>query len=317
MTTPYIPPRPATVRGQEDPNGGGSAAIQPKLRLPSNVDSEQRKFLEDLAKRPPVRDRELLTIRDHFEGGPPAIGGKYFAKPPRMSQELWDQNRQLLTHVNLVRPSVRCWCSAVYSGEIVRRVANNPYQPVIEPWVASVDYAQAVYDWNENATVYGTSVAVPVFDQDTGEMSVWLPDPVYTHIVTDPRDVRRIAAVAEIMPQRIQFVTTWGEGVMARDYADFVPRDFGVLPVVVAYGIDRRHRGEVYGLSLVRDAVTWSIRATSVAYNVSLLQKQQTRSILLRIGDLERLSALQSGQPVAQATDGGSMDLPEGFSPSS
>lgn len=284
-----------------------------ELRVPAGVPAALYDTVKDLINKcKSPRDPELVRIRDHYEGGDRAISGAYCQRPPNMNTKLWDINRQLLTHVNLCRPSARCWTAAVYSGEVSRKIISNPYA-LIRDWVGSELYGQLIYDWIENAVVYGTSVVVPLYDEVNDDLDAWLPDPVYTHIITDPLDCRRITCVAECKPDRIQWIATWGEGVITKDASMFVQRDFGWLPVAVAYGIDRRSRGEIYGLSLIRDAVAWSIRCTAVAYNISLLQKQQTKSILTRIGDLDRLGQMQQTVPTVASTDGGSMDLPEGF----
>ena len=300
--------REATVRIPIQIGGSGG-----KLKAPAGMAGWDLQLFEEAVKLQGPRDKELQKIRDHFEGGDAAISQTYFPKPPRMNDALWAENRRLLTHVNLVRPIARCWTGSVYSGTTVRKVVENPHADIVRAWVASEAYRQAVVDWNENAIVYGTSVAVPRWDEEEGEIRTWLPDPVYTWLVCDALDVRKVVAVIERKPGRVQAVTLSGDWVVTPDYGEYVPRDYGWLPVAVGYGIDRRSRGERYGLSRVRDAVDWSIRETAFAFNVSLMQKQQTRSLLKRIGNIELLDQLQTNMPGAGNADGSVMDLPEGF----
>lgn len=288
-----------------------------ETNLPRGLDAYHTDLLKKLLKLPYTRS-DLARIRHHYEGGKDAISSRYFPKPPRMTDTLWSQNKLLLSHVNLVRPSVRCWTSAVYGGESSRRVISNPVADVISPWLSSQDYYETVTGWIDDAVTYGTAVLVPIYNVATGELYVWSPDPVCTWIYADPQDVRSVQAIAEVKKESIQYMTLTGEGFVSKEAATHRQVDFGgFLPVAIAYGVNRLRRGEVYGLSLVQDSVDWSIRTTAVAYNVSLLQKQQTRAIMLRIGNLEMLSAVQEGgtgsKSVTEASDGGSMDLPEGF----
>lgn len=277
--------------------------------------SEQNEILQKLQSLSSIRDTRLQRIRDHLEGGPRAISTLYFPKPSaQMTDEAWLLHQQLITHVNLVRPAVRCWASAICGGDIVRNVIDCPEKDKIEAWVKSEDYIETVNEWVELSIAYGTCAAVPRVDDDTGELWTWLPDPLRTYIFTDPRDIRKIQCVAEVRDNQIQFVATWGEGFISDGEIDFTPRNFGTwLPVEIGYGVDRRRRGEIYGLSLVQDAVEWSIRCTAVAYNIALLQRQQTRSILVRIGDLTELQQLRESIPGVGSANGSSMDLPEGF----
>jgi hypothetical protein len=120
----------------------------------------------------------------------------------------------------------------------------------------------------------------------------------------------RIIAVAEITRTRIQFIHLKGEGVLTEDAYEFENRDFGWLPVVVGYGRDLRSSGSANGLPMLRDALSATTAATSVMYNVRLLQKQETKNILVRIADLDELKKREAGRPVSSG-DQTVMDLPK------
>lgn len=281
----------------------------------TGVPAERREFIDQLKGLSSVRDVELRRIRDQLEGGTRAKSETYFPKPAAsMSDDLWEKHRALITHVNLARPALRCWSSAICGGDIVRRVVRCPEKDRIEAWVKSEDYTETISEWVDLANAYGTCVAVPRYDEETEELWTWLPDPLSTHIFTDTRDIRKVLAVAEVRENLTQFVSIWGEGVIIDGDLEWIPRNFGDwLPVEIGYGIDRRRRGEIYGLSLIRDAVEWSIRCTAVAYNIALMQRQQTRSLLVTIGDLEELQTTRENIPGAGAIDGATYALPAGF----
>ncbi len=291
-----------------------------KFRISSGVPEELRLLLTESVDWAGVPvDPELLRIRDAFEGGPAAISEKYHSRPNSCDPDIWEEHKPLLTFVNVTRPAARCWVAAVYAGDIVRNVEGTLHGNIIERWVNSVEYQQACIDWCENAIVYGTAVAAPIFEPgeaegDEGEIWTWLPDPVYTRIIVADDDPRRVVAVIECLADRIQFYTLWGEGWMNVDGRNaFVARNLSWLPVEIAYGIDRRHRGQIMGLSLVSDSVNWSHRLTSVAFNVGLLQKQQTASIFVIIGELAKLKGWREGLPDNESRAGAHLELPEGF----
>ena len=255
--------------------------------LPPGIDTATQAFLTRLTKLNTIRDRELVAVRDFWEGGEAAISDRYFPRPEGCEVRDWIQFRRLLTLVNLVRPSVRCWTAAVYGGQVNRVISQNPYRPCIDSWVHSVEYGEAIQAWMENAVLYGTSVAIPTWDPDTDELGVWLPCPLHTYVFTDPLNVRKVQGVAEVTKERITYWSVWGNGYMTRTASEHTPSSIGWLPVAIAYGSDRRHSGEPYGISLVRDAVAWSQRATDISFNLAILQKLQTRAYLVLIGNPE------------------------------
>lgn len=254
-----------------------------RITISDAAGEDTRKWIDSL---PMTGHAGLRRVRDHYEGGPASISDDYFRMPDGMERRDWRRAKQLLTHVNLVRPSVRCWTSAIYSGDVSRVITANPHRDAVDTWVHSYQYEQAVEAWCENAVAYGTAVAMPAIGLD-GLLTTWLPDPLYTWIMTDPGDLRRVTAIAEVRKERIVYATLAGQGWATADRQMHTPWNPAWLPVAMAYGQDRRHCGEVYGLPLVGDAVEWSIRATDLMFNITLLQKLQTRAVLVMIGEVE------------------------------
>ena len=260
------------------------------LKVPDGLPENITALIKEGLKLPEGGNPELLRIREQYEGGQTALAGKYFPCPEGVKRGEWQKLRRLLCGVNLTRPSVRCWTSAVYGGEVNRDIEEGSiYYDDLDEWIHSVDYLQTIQAWCENAVLFGTSAAVPTVADD-GEMGCWLPDPVFTKIYADPMDCRKVISIVERRKNRLIYVTRNGGGfILADGSSRFMPTNVGDwLPVAIAYGEDRTHRGEVEGLSLVGDAVDWGLRVTDIGFNVSILQKLQTRSLLVIIGELEK-----------------------------
>lgn len=254
------------------------------FELPTNAQPDELEFLEDMVVQSgSVREPELERIRDQYLGGPRAISLKYHPCPASRTPTEWERERRLIEHVNLVKPAVRAWNGSLYSGYQVRKVVKNPHEEVIKEWLESPEYLQTIQAWDVNKILYGTAVAVPVRRKD-GSIHVWLPDPLYTHIYFDPIDLTP-TAVAEAKKDRITYVTLKGQGYMTPTQTVHTPANFGILPVVIGYGEDMRHYGSIYGDTLVRDPVYWSTAVTDTAFNLRLLQKQETANLLVVIGN--------------------------------
>lgn len=282
--------------------------VAPAYDIPENTSDELKSFIDGIAGLSPIRDIELKDIKVHYEGDKKhALSSKYFPKPENVDTKIWQANRRLLTHVNLVQPAVRAWVNSVYSEDAYRSIEENPYKDILEDWIESDEYADAIYEWTSNQVAYGTAVFVPRFDTKTDEISCWLPHPVHTYIFVDPSNPNKLIAVAEITENSIQFIHLKGEGVLYRDGDSTIEaRDFGWLPVAVKYGIDQTANGEVYGIPMVRDAYNGTIAATSVWFNIRMLQRQQTKSILMRVGNPEDMESYSQG------ADAGVLNVPEG-----
>lgn len=297
-----------------------SAAERYRLEIPGPEvirDEGLRTWLDEIRRKPAVVSETLLKIRHFFENAPEATSSLYYPPPPRISPELWAQNKPLLKHVNMVQPVARCWANAVNSGNPIHRLERGNldasiYETLSE-WFNDPEWRVMVYEWDLSKATYGTAAVVPIRDPDTLELSVWMPDPVYTWYLTDPRNVYKLVGIAEAGPDYIQYIHLRGEGIITPEGATHVDRDFGWLPAVVGYGIDLRHTRRVQGLPLVLDGLDASETATIQNYNKRLLVRDQTRSRLMRTVDPEQVVAAGApGVPAAQPNDRDSIDVPPG-----
>ena len=260
------------------------------------------------------RYSDLQRVQDHYIGGKQALSNKYFSAPSRETEALFNQERKSLTHINLVRPVVRTWQS-ILSGSEITRFVDTPNKATVAGFVDSFDYQDMQAKWVENTLLYGTSVAVPFYNEEEDEVKVWLPNPLVTVIITNPVDVYDTIAVLEINNGYTQGITKYGDFILYED-GQLVANEayYSYLPVAIAYGIDRRHNKEIYGLGLCDSAVDMSIRLTSVAFNITLMQKSQTRSLFTLIGDLNKLLHYDGNSPVQPGFHAdGKVILPEGF----
>lgn len=257
---------------------------------------------------------ELTTVKDQYEGGKAALSSKYFPAPSREVETLFDNNRKALTHVNYVKIAIRTWLSVICGGDIQRQI-KCPNQAIIDAAVKDYGYTDAVQTFVTNGLLYGTSVAYPLYNPETEEFQFVLFDPLKTIIITNPVDVSDVLLVAEINSDFTQFVSKWGEGIIYKNgQAAIQPRNYSYCPVSIGYGIDRRHNREVYGLPFVQDAVDYSLKQTGVAFNISLLQTNQTRDILKIMGDLTKIDHYSGSDGVKPGFDNdGKLFLPEGY----
>lgn len=269
--------------------------------LPESLSPELTEFLKWVMKHPGKANQgELREIRDHWEGGKKALSKKYFPMPTGADPVLWDQNKKMLTHVNMVGTAIRTWVNAVYSDEAYRSVTGGEDAAALNDWVKSDEFAASMYAWAENKTAFGEAAAVPRWDDDLEELYMWLPDPVYTIIKYDPLDRRKVLGVAEVTNDRLEFVSVWGEGVLSKDTYDIDEYErLDWLPVMVG-GRDT--------LPKVRDALNATYATCAVMYNIRTLQKQQTKSTLVRKDDLEKLKSVGGGK-IKKGNDGNSIDL--------
>lgn len=271
--------------------------LHTRLAPPAGIDERSAQYFNQAVESGPIRDRSLIRIRDQYHGGATAVGPSYFPIPTGCDVKDWEEFRTLLTHVNFVRPATRTWVASVYGGQVSRKLVDNPHQDIMAAFIAGIEYDRAVRGWIENAINYGTAVAVPVLAYNGGpgntgldkeaELSIWLPNPIHTYIYTNPANVNDIEAVVEVKSDRVMFITKNGSGWATKDSSSYAAAEYDRVPCVIARGKDCTHMGEVYGESLVGDAAEWSIRATHLAMNISILQKLQTRATFVIYTDEE------------------------------
>ena len=255
--------------------------------------------LRAVLDRPIVRDTELRDLQLLHDGDPRIIHNeRYFPKPNSMGKDEWEAVKRLLLYVNLVKPALRRFVSGVYGGSVTRAVTkDSAYSAeLLEAVDAGTTYAQDARCHFENAGLFGTGVKAWVTNDD-GELDSWLPNPVYTHLTVNPRNIRETWGVFEYIAagKELLFMTREGMGVLrAGQPAQWQSYDWGFLPATVGYGQDRRHRGEPYGISLVREAPGFSQRVSDATMNLALLQKLYTRCLLVIMGNPDEESVKEA-----------------------
>lgn len=303
--------RPAWAKPGEE-WGYGTTVVQihvaeTSLTVPRETPEELREIVGRVLKLGRVRDSELVRIEDWFKGGLRAKNSKYFPIPAGVKSDIWRAWWPLLTPINLVVPAVKTWTRAVYSGRNIRRVVSAPdnIRAQLEEWVGSARYLKKMMRHRRNALLFGTSVAVPTVNED-GVVDLTLFDAVHTWVIVDPWDVERPIAVAEVKGEIVRFVCLNGFGTITKRGGKFVVANFGILPVSIWYGEDELEEGNPHGRSRVGEAVDMSISVTDVHFNIRIMQKLQTRSLLVIKGKVE------SSKQAANLGPTGGIEVEEG-----
>jgi hypothetical protein len=253
-----------------------------------------------------VRDRELEDLAVQHDGGPEALGERYFPLPDGQTQMDWeDLKERLLVHVNLVKTSVRSLRTAVYGGTARRTIVENPHAEEMTR-VVGRKYGRKMRGFFDNKVTFGTAVGVWVLHPLTRRLALWQPNPCTLRLYSDPMLVDEYLGVVEFSldGKIMRFVTPEAMGWLEKGQEpvligrrDDVPQwarsvvqvtDFGFLPAQVGFGEERTHRGKKYGVSLVREMVKASVRASDALFNASMYQKLYTRAILWVKGMIEK-----------------------------
>lgn len=288
--------------------------------MPQGIDADTAHWLKsDVYPLGPYRDEslcntvELQHLRWFYESAPESRSDIFYPKKEGMARRKWNKMKRLIPPVNLLRPCVTTFVSAVYNGNTVRNIVANSYRERLQEWVNGPDYEQAVTRWAANAILYGVALAVPQVADD-GELSIYLPDPCGTYIWTDPLNIRKITKVAEVTECSIRYFTLAGYGVLTKDAQHHVACNYsrtdengtetGYLPVAYAAGEDCRDTGRIYSVSLCRDALHWSVAVGDSIFKARQLQAKETTSKLVIEGvdDLD-LAGAPSDETAQQTED--------------
>ena len=263
---------------------------------------------------PKAKTMAMINIKNFYEGNKEALSARNFPTPGGDLEQQHDDNKHNLILINRVKCVVRAW-KALLNADVTREIEECPNREIIAPFIEDYAFTDIAGAWKQNAILYGTAVAAPIYNPDTQEIDVWLPFPPQTVILTSRTSVKDVLAVIEINEGFVQFVSKWGEGIVYDDgKAEVTPRAYSKLPVAIGYGYSRLHERNIEGLSLCTQAIEFSKVETNCAYNVNLLAKQQTRDILAIIGELTQIAALKDNPDIKPGINAdGTLILPAGF----
>lgn len=272
-------PNQATTAAQPVENYAPSTSQQ--LTVPAGLPKLTTSLLKQIVKKSPCRSAELKRLQRLHDGDPGIIHDlTMFPMPDAMSGPEWEACKRSAVYVNLVKPAVRRLTSGTFS-KVTRTVeASSPFKTELDELMGpGSTYSQDSRCWFENAALFGTSARV--WTVTNGELESWLPNPIYTHITANPRNLKDKTGVFEFSPngKELRFCTAEGWGVLyPKGRIVFTAADLGFLPATIGYGHERTHRGEIDGLSLVREAPDYSIRVTQVMLYLAILQKIYSRA---------------------------------------
>lgn len=297
--------------------------------LPAEFREAMKEPFERAAEgKNPARTSELVTLAAFADSDESTLDNGFFPMPDGYDPGTWNELKsRILVLVNLLSASVRTLRTHVYGGKVSRRIIKNPYKPELETYVAGWHPA-LMREWFSNRATFSNAPAVPLVTKiapNRYKMRTWLLNPVYTYLVGNPHNMRECWGVAEFSPngERVQFMTRWGHGVLEKNKpavqiaagdsipegatSYFVAADFGFLPAVVAHA-ERRSSGGLYSQPPFKNAPKFTVRASDTLFNGGLLQKLQTKGLLVLAGlkpeDFENLpAAMREG--FLSLTDGG------------
>ena len=260
-----------------------------------------------------LRQQDMQRVRDQLAGGKAATSERYHPDQWGLTAEQQRRFRQTLerSHVNLVEPALDRLVNSIHSGKIRRRVAEA-FAPRVEA-IKRREHASALARLCENAFGYGTGCLVPLWS--AGAVRYWLPDPLAATLAVSPGDIDDLLGIVEVRRDWsldnavVRYVTKTHRGwVSEREDGEYEEHGLGFVPAVIARGRDLRHRGEVYGKSLVIGVAEATIRVTNNEVNLELLRDKQTQALLVVSGEPARTSTDDqgsSGKYIQFPLDGG------------
>ncbi len=271
------------------------------LEIPKGLPDEVKELFEsarDQIENHILSERyqEMTLIRDQLRGGKKALSDRYHPPIEGLKEENRKKVEKARTHVNLAQPALDRLVNSIHSGLIHREL--DIQSDIISKTVTHPRYTESLTDLCSNAFAYGTGYLCPIYDQ--GRFKYWLPDPLFTILVTDPFDIDEVVGIIECVYDQSFQTTFRGFRFLSRTYEGWIDNKKktsvinehgqGNLPCVVAYGNKQRCFGDPYGRSLILPAAEASILVTNNDLNANLLRDLQTNSILLIYGDIESTS---------------------------
>lgn len=270
-----------------------------RARLPKDAPTDLQEFfaisgdeLGDTWITQQDRYSDMVKVRDQLQGGKRALSKRYHDMPVGLTENQRLRVEKARKHVNLVEPALDRLVNSIHAGKISRKApGNDPLHRALRREAHGAAMARLC----ENAFGYGTGYLVPVVS-DSGRITYWTPDPLWSVLVVDPRDVHDVRGLVALIRSvddartlGFRFITDKYEGTFWYSSNELVYAEHGLggAPLVVAYGRDQRHRGQKYGKSLVLSAADGSIQVTNNEMNLELLRDRQTQALLLIYGEPE------------------------------
>jgi len=246
----------------------------------------------------------MRLVRDQWDGGRRALSERYHPMAEGLSKAGQEQIQKMRRHVNLVEPAIDRLVNSIHAGEISRKCADE----AVRGAARRPGHVKAMAKLCENAFAYGTGFLAPVVRMGKRRKLVryWVLDSLYTVPVTDPMDTEDLVGVVSLMvvegelaPRGFWFFGKEVEGFYrmprGEDKGELVVEEHGLgfVPVVMAFGRDRRDQGEIWGKSLVLPAAYASIAVTNNALNTDILRNMQTQSLMVIWGETRTTSMEQ------------------------
>lgn len=281
--------------------------------------------LPEIIKKRTFRDPCAEELFAFYKGDNEELKSVIFPRQSWLTPENYEILISFFAYVNLCKPSVNRIVSGVYGNPVKRTVENgSPYKPQVDEFLEeSRGYSLTCREWFKSAVLYGPGIQVFYLGDDRRVKS-WLPNPVYTEIVTNPHDVYDVEAIVEEVaprpyssyfyaPDRVtripvsavsedpiyRFVTkdAWGTADKNGRITKLVPHGLGIVPAAICYGEDTRMYGEPRGRSLVKSAPQFSRVVTKLLLNQVALIMNTVRPQAVASGPIKNEDPLEPWEP--------------------
>jgi len=240
-----------------------------------------------------------------------------YPQPADMTEHEYSVLSSYFAYCNLIKPSVNRLVSGVYSGKVTRRIEeDSPYKNEVEEFLSPANgYSADAREWFKSGIHYGTGVMAFVIEDN--EVKTWMPNPIHTEIVCNPRNVKDIWGVFEKVGTEIRFVDKMGWGLADENgnLIQYQPHGLGVVPAVPCYGESQLMYGKIEGLSLVRSAIQYSAVVSKLMLHCAELVKTYSAPQAVATGEIQNTDPEEAfaRNGVMEMKDGGrfSYESPE------
>lgn len=238
--------------------------------------------------------KDMQKIADQLEGGECALQSRYHPDIEGLNEQQQAKVRRMRHHVNMAEPALDRLVNSIHAGRITLKVAKNAE---LQSLLRKRGHRKAMAIFCESAFSFGTGYLVPLVSRGMNgrpRVKYWHPSPLWTIPVTNPLDITDLWGVVEMIRDSgnsrtigLRFVGRGFEGTFMYATKELVltETNLSFVPVVMAYGRDRRHMGKRLGKSLILAAADGSIRMTDNSLNLVILRDRQTRALLVMTGE--------------------------------